>query len=121
MRGEESKRKKEIGTHIANHPRAATQGLCRAYGLQIRFRSGALPHQNKKDTPGECPFVLEVQAGFEPADNGVADRGLTTWLLYHTFGYLSIITKIFCFVKGIKSILSKEFLKFFVIRGIYEK
>ena len=28
-------------------------------------------------------LALEVAAGFEPADNGVADRGLTTWLRYH--------------------------------------
>ena len=46
----------------------------------------------------ESHFSLEVQAGFEPADNGVADRGLTTWLLHQTFGYLSIITKFFGFV-----------------------
>ena len=25
-------------------------------------------------------FFLEVTVGFEPTDNGVADRGLTTWL-----------------------------------------
>ena len=25
-----------------------------------------------------------MRAGFEPADNGVADRGLTTWLSHHT-------------------------------------
>ena len=30
-----------------------------------------------------CQTVLEVTAGFEPADNGVADRGLTTWLRHH--------------------------------------
>ena len=41
---------------------------------------------------------LEVQAGFEPADNGVADRGLTTWLLHHTYLYLDIIAKFFGFV-----------------------
>ena len=28
---------------------------------------------------------LEVAAGFEPADNGVADRGLTTWLRHHEY------------------------------------
>ncbi len=27
---------------------------------------------------------MEVSAGFEPADNGVADRGLTTWLRHHS-------------------------------------
>ena len=31
-------------------------------------------------------LALEVTAGFEPADNGVADRGLTTWLRHQTIG-----------------------------------
>ena len=43
---------------------------------------------------------LEVQAGFEPADNGVADRGLTTWLLHQIFDYHTIIAEDFLFVKG---------------------
>ena len=64
------------------------------------FHIGAVPLQNKKDTHTECPFVLEVQAGFEPADNGVADRGLTTWLLHQTHLYFDIISKILGFVKG---------------------
>ena len=38
-------------------------------------------------------FFLEVTAGFEPADNGVADRGLTTWLRHHT---ISVFT--FCLI-----------------------
>ena len=42
---------------------------------------------------------MEVQAGFEPADNGVADRGLTTWLLHQTFDRLNIIAEDFWFVK----------------------
>ena len=33
-----------------------------------------------KRTSYEVRFVLEVTIGFEPMDNGVADRGLTTWL-----------------------------------------
>ena len=33
----------------------------------------------------ESHFSLEVTAGFEPADNGVADRGLTTWLRHQIF------------------------------------
>ena len=41
---------------------------------------GLCPTKNKKDTHTECPVVLEVQAGFEPADNGVADRYLGTLL-----------------------------------------
>ena len=36
-----------------------------------------------KSTSYEVLFFLEVTAGFEPADNGVADRGLTTWLRHH--------------------------------------
>ena len=43
---------------------------------------------------------LEVQAGFEPADNGVADRGLTTWLLHQTFDCPYIIAKQNRFVKA---------------------
>ena len=46
------------------------------------------------------PFSLEVQAGFEPADNGVADRGLTTWLLYQIFDCFNIIAELLQFVKG---------------------
>ena len=45
-------------------------------------------------------FSLEVQAGFEPADNGVADRGLTTWLLHQIFDCPNIIAELFGFVKG---------------------
>ena len=37
----------------------------------------------KKKKPLTRLFFLEVTAGFEPADNGVADRGLTTWLRHH--------------------------------------
>ena len=45
-------------------------------------------------------FSLEVQAGFEPADNGVADRGLTTWLLHQIFDCFNIIAELSLFVKG---------------------
>ncbi len=31
--------------------------------------------------------LSEARAGFEPADNGVADRGLTTWLSRHLMLY----------------------------------
>ena len=54
---------------------------------------------------------MEVQAGFEPADNGVADRGLTTWLLHHTFKYSAIISKFFKFVKGSFQYFSIKFGK----------
>ena len=43
----------------------------------------ALFLQNKKDTLLDVLFVLEVPARFELANNGFADRGLTTWLRYH--------------------------------------
>ena len=36
-------------------------------------------------------FVLEVTVGFEPTDNGVADRGLTTWLRHHTTLYVILV------------------------------
>ena len=37
------------------------------------------PQKKRKRTPTRSVLcLLEVQAGFEPADNGVADRGLTT-------------------------------------------
>ena len=31
----------------------------------------------------KCTSILEVPARFELANNGFADRGLTTWLRYH--------------------------------------
>ena len=39
--------------------------------------------QKRKSSPFGLLLFLEVTAGFEPADNGVADRGLTTWLRHH--------------------------------------
>ena len=48
-----------------------------------------------KRTPRGCPFHLEVTIGFEPMNNGVADRGLTTWLRHHTKYY----AELFAFVK----------------------
>ena len=47
-----------------------------------------------------------MTAGFEPADNGVADRGLTTWLRHQTLLCPNIIAKEVAFVKGfLKNIL----------------
>ena len=37
----------------------------------------------KKSTAFAVLFFLEVPARFELANNGFADRGLTTWLRYH--------------------------------------
>ena len=66
--------------------------LCTAYVNRILLRlwlaepssnpRSAPPKERKNGIPNGIPFSLEVQAGFEPADNGVADRGLTTWLLH---------------------------------------
>ena len=39
--------------------------------------------KNKKDILSDVLFFLEVLARFELANNGFADRGLTTWLQYH--------------------------------------
>ncbi len=39
--------------------------------------------QKTKSTPIGVLFILEVPARFELANNGFADRGLTTWLRYH--------------------------------------
>ena len=64
------------------------------------IRIGALPRQKQKTDHEGRFLLLEVQAGFEPADNGVADRGLTTWLLHQMFNRSNIITNIFVFVKG---------------------
>ena len=52
-----------------------------ARSVQIYGRSS-----KTKMHPIGCIFVLEVTAGFEPADNGVADRGLTAWLRHHMIG-----------------------------------
>ena len=49
-------------------------GLCPL----ITYQSFGL--DKKLSNPIGLLNFLEVTAGFEPADNGVADRGLTTWL-----------------------------------------
>ena len=58
------------------------------------------PKERKNGIPNGIPFSLEVQAGFEPADNGVADRGLTTWLLHQIFDCLNIIAELLLFVNS---------------------
>ena len=79
-------------------------GVCAPVSLRFARRKVGtkcdLRHQNKKDTHTECPFVLEVQAGFEPADNGVADRGLTTWLLHQNFLLPQHYNKVFLLCQG---------------------
>ena len=94
--------------------------LCAAYVNRHSFAPKAhgtdsnrgLPHQNKNPDHKDRDFVLEVQAGFEPADNGVADRGLTTWLLHQTFNCLNIITEVLPFVKCFFSFILCFFILF---------
>ena len=90
--------------YVHRHP-CATRGGRSA-------QSATYATKTKKDTPCGCPFVLEVQAGFEPADNGVADRGLTTWLLHQISNYPNIIAKFFCFVKGKRKKIFQEIVIF---------
>ena len=87
---------------------------CYARGVQDRVQIQSL-HIQRKEKMGfrmESHFSLEVQAGFEPADNGVADRGLTTWLLHQISNYPNIIAKFFCFVKGKRKKILQEIVFF---------
>ena len=90
----------------------------------------AEPSSNPKPTPPKekntghhtgVLYLLEVQAGFEPADNGVADRGLTTWLLHQIFACHSIIAEFFSFVKGFLKFLTFYFgvLYLFLLRRYF--
>ena len=73
------------------------------------------PKERKNGIPNGIPFSLEVQAGFEPADNGVADRGLTTWLRHQIVDCFNIISNLFAFVKCFFSFILC-FLLFFAIK-----
>ena len=105
------------------HSRAASlralRGICEPASLSAK-RTGPSSKRDrnskgkkKRHSHTGCRFSLEVQAGFEPADNGVADRGLTTWLLHQTDLYFDIIANLFWFVNRKKDNLSKEFVKKF--------
>ena len=59
---------------------AALEDLQQPGTDQIVFQF--LPTENKNDLSKQVVF-LEVPARFELANNGFADRGLTTWLRYH--------------------------------------
>ena len=73
--------------------------LCCALRNRFKSKVYTTKRKNKGHHTGVL-YLLEVQAGFEPADNGVADRGLTTWLLHQTCNCPNIITKVSSFVKG---------------------
>ena len=68
------------------------------------------PTKNKRTPTGSVLLFLEVTAGFEPADNGVADRGLTTWLRHQIFVCLNIIAELFRFVKCFFTLFSAFWL-----------
>ena len=55
------------------HTRPKGVITCQSFGLD-----------KKLSNPIGLLNFLEVTVGFEPTDNGVADRGLTTWLRHHT-------------------------------------
>ena len=57
---------------------------------------------------------LEVTAGFEPADNGVADRGLTTWLRHQNLLCYNIIAKRGRFVKSFFGFCKNVFLLYII-------
>ena len=54
-----------------------------ARGALITYQASVVGLDKKLSNPIGLLNFLEVTAGFEPADNGVADRGLTTWLRHH--------------------------------------
>ena len=58
-----------------------------SFSLSFQIRTGCKqPIQSEGDAsrtkkaPSWVLFVLEASPGFEPGNNGFADRGLTTWL-----------------------------------------
>ena len=51
-----------------------------------------MPDAQNKKHPIWVLFVLEVTVGFEPTNNGVADRGLTTWLRHHTISVFTLLS-----------------------------
>ena len=81
----------------------------KAHGTEFKSKAYTSKGKKKRHSHTGCRFSLEVQAGFEPADNGVADRGLTTWLLHQNFSCHNIIAKILVFVNSLLRIFEKEF------------
>ena len=72
---------KSVAKTILNRFRLASrfEPLCRWQSLFASMTDSS----KTKNQPIGWFFVLEVTIGFEPMDNGVADRGLTTWLRHH--------------------------------------
>ena len=66
---------------LTRSARQMCTGILPREARRAEFKSKVVISKGKKKgIPQGIPFSLEVTAGFEPADNGVADRGLTTWL-----------------------------------------
>ena len=63
--------------------RRAVAGNCPPDSCIWVFKSDGPVSPKRKSTPDGVLFFLEVPARFELANNGFADRGLTTWLRYH--------------------------------------
>ena len=55
-------------------------------------------------------IFMEAPAGFAPANNGVADRGLTAWLRRHPWSCFNIIADDFCFVNRFYKISAFYFI-----------
>ena len=75
------------------------------FASESGLKSGRYMPKKKTDHEGRLSF-LEVTAGFEPADNGVADRGLTTWLRHHVqFNAYILYQKDFCLSTPFRKII----------------
>ena len=55
-------------------------------GALITYQASFVGLDKKLSNPIGLLNFLEVTIGFEPMDNGVADRGLTTWLRHQNNG-----------------------------------
>ena len=95
----------------------ALRGKCEPVFLRFARKVGSKRDDvfKTKNRPRGSVFVLEVTAGFEPADNGVADRGLTAWLRHHVYSCYNIIAKQGFFVNTFS--LKFEIFLLFVVLG----
>ena len=80
----------------------------RRFGAAVQILGCHIQRKEKTASRMGYRFSLEVTAGFEPADNGVADRGLTTWLRHHASCCLNIITELSGFVNRLSQPFEKS-------------
>ena len=107
---------------IRGNTRLCVMPYCTGRRLHTRPK-GVITYQSfgldkKLSNPIGLLNFLEVTAGFEPADNGVADRGLTTWLRHQIFDCPNIIAELFLFVKCF-FILFYAFICFWITKSCY--